>query len=93
MARSHRTSPHSILSFWWSVLAEAYNKSDEKFGRVINLSALLAAGTLLVFAFLSHRNPKLNTGQEDNIVSYWLVVIPAGLWLLWFLFHLAKAPV
>jgi hypothetical protein len=84
--------PHSFLPFWRIAIKEGWNESREKFGLVVDITLLISAFILWWLAWFSKHHPKFDADKENAIMSYWFALIPAGLWLLWFGWHVLKAP-
>ena len=91
MAENDPHKPISFWRFWWITIKEAWSESREKFGLLVDILLFVAAILLFVFAWYSKHHPKFNAGEENEAVSYWFAIIPAGLWVLWFLYHVPKA--
>jgi hypothetical protein len=89
---SQRNQPRSFFSFWGVAIKKGWSESREKFGLAVDITLALAAVGLLLFAWYSKQHPKFDADKENAIVSYWLAIIPVGLWLIWFGYHVLKAP-
>ena len=83
--------PHSFCKFWWLCIKEAWSESREKFGLLVDILLFIAAILLVLFVRYSRNHSQFNADKENGAVSYWFAVIPAGLWILWFLYHVPKA--
>ena len=83
--------PYSSSKFWGLCMVEAWTKSREKFGLLIDILLWLSAFLLFVFAWYSKHHPQFDKTKENDAVSYWLAIIPAALWIAWFLYHVPKA--
>jgi hypothetical protein len=84
--------PHSFFSFWRQAIKGGWDKSREKFGSTIDLVALLLAIALVFVVWFSKHHKDFNEESGEAFVNYWLAVIPLGLWLIWFIYHVLKAP-
>ncbi len=83
---------HSFSSFWWEVFKNAWKTAEEKIGRAITWLAIISP-VILYFVFPSSNsgNPHDEAKWEDA-VNHWEAFIIFGLWLAWFIYHVAKAP-
>jgi len=82
----------SFWSFWGEAVKIGWEESREKFGVVVDITLFLTAVGLFVLAWYSKRHGNFNRERSEANMSYWFAVIPVGLWLMWFVYHVFKAP-
>jgi hypothetical protein len=87
-----KNHPHSFFPFWGKAIEAGWKESREKFGLVVDITLALTAIGLLWCAWYSKHHSNFNADQEDAFMSYWFALVPVGLWLLWFAWHVLKAP-
>ncbi|MGA2788678.1 MAG: hypothetical protein ABSF60_14250, partial [Verrucomicrobiota bacterium] len=83
---------HSIFRFWGIAIGKGWEESREKFGLVVDITLALAAIGLFVLAWYSRRHQNFNEERGEANMNYWLALIPVGLWVIWFIYHVLKAP-
>jgi hypothetical protein len=91
---SSDNSGNNMLRFWPFVgksIGIGWDKSREKFGLAVDIGLLLLATALVILTRYSRNHPKFNADKGENFMSYWTVVIPGILWLIWLGYHTIKA--
>jgi hypothetical protein len=92
MSEKPSKEPYSIFRFWRIAIGKGWDGSREKFGLVVDITLALTAVGLFVFAWYSKRHADFNAERGEANMNYWFALIPVGLWLLWFIYHVWKAP-
>lgn len=91
MSETNTQKSHLFWKFWWLCIKEAWAESREKFGLLIDILLFITAILWVLFVWYSRHHQQFDVDKENGTVSYWFAIVPAGLWVLWFLYHVPKA--
>lgn len=91
MADEQPKKPHSFITFLGVSVREGWTESREKFGLAVDITLALAAFAIVGFAWYSRRHIGFNEQGWESKMNYWLAIIPVGLWVAWFIYHVLKA--
>jgi hypothetical protein len=92
MSEKPPKEPYLFFVFWGIAIGKAWKNSREKFGLAVDITLALSAIVLFCLTWYSKHNPKFDADKEGAFMSYWFALIPVGLWILWFGWHVPKAP-
>ncbi len=91
MAENNQKPAHSFFRFFGISIAEGWAESREKFGLAVDITLALAAFGILWLTWYSKHHGDFNEQSWEGRMNYWFAVIPVGLWVAWFIYHVMKS--